>query len=498
MEKVKIFDTTLRDGEQTPRVSLNLNDKVIIAKQLEKLGVDIIEAGFPISSDGDFEGVKAVSEAVENVVVCALARCNKKDIDRAAEALVNAKHPRIHVFIATSDIHLEYKLKMTKEECVNKAVEMVTYARTLVDDIQFSAEDASRSKPEFLKEIIEKVIEAGATTINIPDTVGYSQSEEYYDLISYLMKNVKGIEKVTVSVHCHDDLGLATSNSIAGIRAGARQSECTINGLGERAGNASLEEIAMILDTRSDFYNVTTNIKTEEIYKTSKLISAITGVNIAKTKSIVGENCFLHEAGIHQDGVLKKRETYEIMNPDKIGIPKSDGMVLGKHSGKHAFVNFLSHHGFELSEEEILENFTKFKELTDHKKYITVDDIISLVGKQPYNENYKFHSYTSSNNDDGTATVYLNILHGDELITKRAIGNGQVDAAFNALNSIVKEDIKVVNFEINAVSSLSDALGEAKLVLKLHDNEIVTSGLDLDVIKASIQAYVQGINKFGI
>ncbi|MDI9517868.1 MAG: 2-isopropylmalate synthase [Bacillota bacterium] len=498
MEKVKIFDTTLRDGEQTPRVSLNVSDKIQIAKQLERLGVDIIEAGFPISSDGDFEAVKAVSEAVENVTVCALARCNKKDIDRAAEALQNAKHPRIHVFIATSDIHLEYKLKMSKEQCVNKAVEMVKYAKSLVDDIQFSAEDASRSNPDFLVEIFEKVIEAGATTINVPDTVGYAQNEEYYNLIDYVIKNTKNSDKVTFSVHCHDDLGIATANALAGVKAGARQIECTINGIGERAGNSSLEEVAMILDTRANYYNVSTNIDTTQIYKTSKLISAITGVSIAKNKSVVGENCFLHESGIHQDGILKNRETYEIMNPDKIGIPKSDGLILGKHSGRHAFVAFLKHHGFEMSEEEINENFIKFKELTDSKKYVTIDDITSLVGRLPYNENYKFHSYTSSNNNDGTATVYLNISHGDNLITKRAVGNGQVDAAFKALNSIVKRDIEVLNFEINAVSSLSDALGEAKVKLKLDDQEISTSGLDLDIIKASILAYVQGINKFGI
>ncbi|NLC95998.1 MAG: 2-isopropylmalate synthase [Erysipelotrichaceae bacterium] len=498
MEKVKIFDTTLRDGEQTPRVSLNMNDKVMIAKQLEKLGVDIIEAGFPISSDGDYEAVKAVSEAVENVTVCALARCNKKDIDRAAEALINAKHPRIHVFIATSDIHLKYKLKMSKEQCVEKAVEMVAYAKTLVDDIQFSAEDASRSDKDFLVEIFEKVIEAGATTINVPDTVGYAQPNEYYDLLNYVITNTKNSDKATFSVHCHDDLGISTANALSGVKAGARQVECTVNGIGERAGNSSLEEIAMILDTRSNYYNVTTNIVTTEIYKTSKLISAITGVSIAKNKSVVGENCFLHESGIHQDGILKNRETYEIMNPDKVGIPKNNGLVLGKHSGRHAFNAFLKQHGFEMEEEEIQKYFIKFKELTDKKKYVTIDDITSLVGELPYNENYKFHSYTSSNNDDGTATVYLNILHGNDLITKRAIGNGQIDAAFNALNSIVDKEIEVLDFEINAVSSLSNALGEAKVLLKLGDNEISTSGLDLDIIKASIQAYVQGINKFGI
>ena len=347
MEKVKIFDTTLRDGEQTPRVSLNMNDKVQIAKQLENLGVDIIEAGFPISSDGDYEAVKAVSEAVENVTVCALARCNKKDIDRAAQALTNAKHPRIHVFIATSDIHLEHKLKMNKQQCVEKAVESVKYAKSLVDDIQFSAEDASRSDPDFLVEIFEKVIDAGATTINVPDTVGYAQSDEYYKLLDYVITNTKNAKGITFSVHCHDDLGIATANALSGVKAGARQVECTINGIGERAGNSSLEEVAMILDTRSNYYNVTTNIDTTQIYKTSKLISAITGVNIAKNKSVVGENCFLHESGIHQDGILKNRETYEIMNPDKIGIPKSDGLILGKHSGRHAFIAFLRHHGFE-------------------------------------------------------------------------------------------------------------------------------------------------------
>lgn len=499
MDRVKIFDTTLRDGEQTPRVNLNKEDKIMIARQLEKLGVDIIEAGFPIASIGDFEGVQAVSRAVEKPIICGLARCIKADIDRAYEALKDAKHPRIHVFLATSDIHLEYKLQLTREEAIKRAVDMVTYAKSLIDDIQFSAEDATRTDKDYLCEIFAEVIKAGATTINIPDTVGYAQPLEYYEFISYIYNNTPGIKDVTISVHCHNDLGLAGANALAGVLGGARQIECTVNGLGERAGNTAIEEAAMIIDTRQSYYNVETGINTREIYRTSKLVTSLSGIEVSPTKAIVGLNCFLHESGIHQDGILKNRSTYEIMNPSKIGIPMNDGIVLGKHSGRHAFKVFLEHNGFDLEEENVNEAFKKFKKLTDQKKYVTVEDITALVmDEQPSADNYEFVSYISSTADDGATEVTVTVKKGEVVYKQSANGNGQVDAAYNAINKIVNQPIEITNYEIAAVSSQSDALGEAKVRIKLRNREINTSGLDMDVIKASILAYIQGINKLGI
>lgn len=498
MESVKIFDTTLRDGEQTPRVSLHQEDKIMIARQLEKLGVDVIEAGFPIASEGDFEGVAAVAKAVTRPIVCALARCVKGDIDRAAQALAEAKHPRIHVFLATSDIHLKDKLKLTREEAKARAVEMVAYAKSKVEDIQFSAEDASRTDWDYLCEVYGAVIVAGATTINVPDTVGYSQPEEYQRLITYIKEHTPGIDGVTISVHCHDDLGLATANALAGITGGARQVECTINGLGERAGNSALEEVVMALDTRFEHYGVKTNCKTREIYRTAKLVSSLAGMDVAATKSIVGMNCFLHESGIHQDGILKNRATYEIMNPAKIGIPMNDGLVLGKHSGRHAFSAFLSHHGFKLSSARLDSAFQAFKKLTDTKKYVTVEDVTAiLLEEAPKQDNLRFVDYQSVT-QDGKVEVTVRLLQDGREIVSSAHGNGQVDAAYRAINAIVNRPIEVINYEISAVSGKSDALGEAKVRMKCGTREINTSGLDMDVIKASILAYIQGINKLGV
>lgn len=499
MDQVRIFDTTLRDGEQTPRVNLNQEDKVMIARQLEKLGVDIIEAGFPIASIGDFEGVQAVARAVERPVVCGLARCVKADIERAAEALKDAKHPRIHVFLATSDIHLEYKLKLTREEAIERARAMVAYAKSFVDDIQFSAEDATRSDKDFLCEIFAEVIKAGATTINIPDTVGFIQPLDYYEFISYIKANTPGMENVIISTHCHDDLGMATANAMAGVQAGARQIECTVNGLGERAGNSSLEEVVMAMDTRADYYGVKTNINTREIYRTSKLVTSLSGIEVAPTKSVIGMNCFLHESGIHQDGILKNRATYEIMNPAKIGIPMNDGLVLGKHSGRHAFKAFLEHNGFRLNDDEVNDAFSEFKKLTDTKKYITVEDITSIImNDQPTDDNYKFVSYESHTTDEGETVVTVKLISDGEQVTATASGNGQVDAAYKAINRIVNQPIEITDFEINAISGKSDAMAEAKVRIKLGNREINTAGLDMDVIKASILAYIQGINKLGL
>jgi len=499
MEKVKIFDTTLRDGEQTPRVNLNKEDKIMIAKQLEKLGVDIIEAGFPASSEGDFEGVRAVAQAVEKPVVCALSRLVKEDIQRAAEALKEAKHPRIHVFLATSDIHLEHKLKMTRQQVIDRTRDLVAYAKSFVDDIQFSAEDATRTDKDYLCQVYEVAISSGATTINVPDTVGFIQPIEYHELISYIKKNTKGVENVTISAHCHDDLGLATANALSGVTAGVRQIECTINGLGERAGNTALEEAVMAIDTRSEMYDIGTNINTRQIYKTSKLVTSLTGIEIAPTKSVIGENCFLHESGIHQDGIIKNRSTYEIMDSSKIGIPKNDGLVLGKHSGRHAFKVFLEHNGFHFDDEKINEAFAEFKKLTDTKKYVTVEDITSLLTDgEIEKENYSFVSYHSATLEDKITQVSVILQKDGQIIQQTAVGNGQVDASYKAINKIVNQPIEIINYEINAVSSQSDALGEARIRLKLGNREINTSGLDVDIIKASILAYIHGINKLGL
>lgn len=496
MKKIKIFDTTLRDGEQTPRVNLNKEDKVTIAKQLEILGVDVIEAGFPISSEGDFQGVKAVAEAVEKPVVCALARCVKEDILAAANALESANHKRIHVFLATSPIHLKDKLNLTEEEAVRRAVEMVAFAKSLVGDIQFSAEDATRSDKDFLCRIFGEVIKAGATTLNIPDTVGFIQPHEYGAFIKYIKDNTKGIEKAVIAVHCHDDLGMATSNALAGVLGGAGQIECTINGLGERAGNTALEESVMAINTRSDLYKVETDIVTEELYKTSKLVTALTGAEIAPTKSIVGDNCFLHESGIHQDGIIKNRRTYEIMDPQKIGIPQNDGLILGKHSGRRAFKAFLAHSGVNVNKYEEEEIFYRFKKLTDEKKYISTGDIMALVEKEnPSEKDYKFISYVSKGLEEGLTQVQVKISKGQEEMIETAQGNGQVDAAYKAINKMVNKPVELLDYWINAISGKSDAQGEARVRVKLYDKEINTWGLDGDIVKASILAYIQGINK---
>lgn len=499
MRTIKIFDTTMRDGEQTPRVSMNKEDKIAIAQHLEALGVDVIEAGFAIASDGDFEAVKAVAEAVEKPIVCSLARAVKGDIERAAQALENAKHPRIHTFIATSDIHLEHKLKISREECLARAVEMVAYAKTFVDDVEFSCEDATRTDWDFLVEVYSAVIEAGATVINVPDTVGFTLPQEYFELISYLKQNVRGVEKVDISLHGHNDLGMATANALSGVLAGATQIEVAMNGLGERAGNTSLEEVVMALDTRQDFYQAKTNIVTEKIYETAKLVSAISGIEITPVKAITGANCFLHESGIHQDGFLKARQTYEIMNPARIGIPPNDGLVLGKHSGRSAFRHFVHTHGYDLDDARLDAVFVEFKKLTDRKKYITIEDIAGLIAKQdvPFDD-YHLVSYSAQNDSAGKVSVTVVMNREGRERTATASGNGQVDAAFNAINSIVGAALDIEDYQINAVSSHSNALGEARIRMRYGDEVINTSGLDKDIIFASMMAYVQGINRFGL
>jgi len=498
MEKmIKIFDTTLRDGEQSPGCSMNIEEKVQVAKQLEKLGVDIIEAGFPASSKGDFNSVKAIAESVTNVSVAGLARALKGDIDTTWEAIKNAKHPRIHTFIATSDIHMKYKLKKTPEEVYKQAVEMVRYAKSKCDDIEFSAEDATRTRPEFLYKIVEGAIEAGATAINIPDTVGYTTPDEFYKIIKGVRENVKNIDKIDISVHCHNDLGLGVANSLAAVKAGATQIECTVNGIGERAGNAALEEVVMAMRVRKDIYPGKNRINTEEIYKTSQLVTKITGVEVQPNKAIVGENAFAHESGIHQHGMLENKETYEIMTPESIGLSKNK-MVLGKHSGKHAFENHLNECGYELSKEKIEEIFIRFKELADKKKDVSTEDIEALIDgtREIKDKAYRLNRYTVNTGNTITPIVSINVEKDGEIIENVAFGDGPVDAAFKAIDKIVNVEFKLNKYVIKAVTEGSDAQGE--VFIRLGKNKRSYNGryTSTDIVEASIMAYMGAINNY--
>lgn len=496
--KIKIFDTTLRDGEQAPGYSMNISEKVEMAKQLEALSVDIIEAGFAISSADDFESIRAIAKNVEKPTICSLARLVKEDIDRAYEAVKDARHPRIHVFIATSDIHLEHKLKATRQEVLDRVKELVSYAKTLCSDIEFSAEDASRSDWKYLVEIFEAAIASGAGVINIPDTVGYTTPEEMYSLISYLKENVAGAENVEISVHCHNDLGLGVANTLAAVRAGATQIECAVNGIGERAGNASLEELVMALSTKGDYYGCETGINTKQIFKTSRLLSTITGVGINPSKPIVGANAFAHEAGIHQHGVLNNPMTYEIMSPESIGIIKNR-MVLGKHSGKHAIEARLNELGYELSPEDMENIFVEFKKLTDKKKSITDMDLIALAGAKKLGdvEIYTLVSFAVQSVSDMSATSSIKLSKNGEYYMDAAIGSGPIDAAFQAIERITETGSELLNYSIQSVTEGEDALGEAMVKLKSPENgDIFTGhGLSTDIIEASIKAYVNGVNK---
>jgi len=496
-DHIAIFDTTLRDGEQSPGVSLNMHEKLEIARQLENLGVDVIEAGFPISSKGDFEAVRAVARQIRKPAIAALARAVKRDIDRAWEALQEAEKPRIHTFIATSDLHMEYKLRMEPGEVLKRAVEMVCYAKSLCPEVEFSPEDASRSRPEFLYKVLEEVIRAGADVINIPDTVGYATPDEFGALIRGIRENVKGIDNVIISVHCHNDLGLAVANSLAAIQNGARQVECTVNGLGERAGNAALEELVMALRTRRNYYHFQTNIVTEQIYRTSSLVSSLTGVHVQPNKAIVGANAFAHESGIHQHGVLSNRETYEIMTPESIGLKKSQ-MVLGKHSGRHAFEERLRELGFDhLSREEINEAFEKFKDLADKKKYVTDDDIEALVSAElvqiPEMVQLEYYHITSGNSLIASATV--RITREGEAVEEAACGDGPIDAVFHAVERAVGMEVTLKDYRIRAITSGKDALGESTVKVEKDGKSYVGRGISTDIIEASVKAYINAINK---
>jgi 2-isopropylmalate synthase len=475
---------------------MNLQEKLEVAAQLEKLNVDVIEAGFAIASPGDFESVSEIAKAVKNAAVASLCRAVEQDIDRAWEAVKHAVHPRIHTFLATSPIHMKYKLKMSEDEVLEMTAFAVARAKKYCNDVEFSAEDASRSDKEFLAKVFSKAIANGATVINVPDTVGYSSPEEMAAYISYVKNHVDGIEKADISVHCHNDLGLAVSNTLASIRAGATQIECTINGIGERAGNTSLEEVVMNLRTRKDYYNAECGIDTRQIYHSSKLIQTITGVPVAPSKAIVGDNAFAHEAGIHQHGVLAERTTYEIMSPQEIGIPQNK-MVLGKHSGRHAFVDRLTELGYTLNQQEIDEAFARFKVLADKKKVVSDSDLDALVAMklEPANQHYKLDNFVINSGSKITATAVISLKVDDEIIEKVSGGDGPVDAAYKAIDSIIDKKIQLDDYSIRAVTEGEDALGEVIVKLSLDEKKTVGRGVSTDIIEASILAYLNGVNK---
>lgn len=493
---IQIFDTTLRDGEQSPGCSMNLKEKIEMAKQLEKMKVDIIEAGFAISSPGDFISVKTIAETIKDTVVASLARTTKEDIDRAWEAISNAVRPRIHTFIATSPIHMQYKLNMQPEQVFEQAVAMVKYAKNYCSDIEFSAEDATRSDPVFLARIFDGVIKAGATTINIPDTVGYTTPDEFYEFLMKIRNICPALDNVNISVHCHNDLGLGAANSLAAVKAGVNQIECTVNGIGERAGNAAMEEIVMALFTRRDIYNAETRIVTTEITRASKLLSRITGVKVQPNKAIVGENAFAHEAGIHQHGVLKNKETYEIMTPESVGL-STNNMVLGKHSGKHAFRSKVKELGFEMSEESLERAFAKFKVIADKKKQIYDRDIEALISKESVQvpKTYRMDSFVINSGNNITSTAVIKLIKDDKSIEKVSRGEGPIDAAFKAIEKIVGIDMKLEDYQLNSVTEGKDALGDALVKISVNDELYTGRGLSTDVIEASIHAYINAVNK---
>ena len=496
-ERVLIFDTTLRDGEQSPGCSMHLAEKLTLARQLERLGVDVIEAGFPIASDGDFEAVRAIAGELRESVVCGLARTGAADIDRAGQALERAARPRIHTFIATSDIHLEHKLRMGRERVLEEIDRAVRHARRYCDDVEFSAEDATRSDWGFLVRAFETALAAGAGTLNVPDTVGYTTPDEFSALIAHLRASVSGVERARISAHCHDDLGLAVANSLAAVRAGARQVECTVNGIGERAGNTAMEEVVMAIRTRPDvFSGLETGIRGEEIYPSSRLLSSIIGVPVQPNKAIVGANAFAHEAGIHQDGVLKAAITYEIMTPQSIGRASNE-LVLGKHSGRHAFRDRLAELGFTLEGEPFEEAFRRFKALADAKKTIWNEDLEALATDAVVRTDERFQveeiSVLSGTFAKPTATVALRI--DGQLRKATALGIGPVDAIFKAIAELTETKSELERFHVNAITGGMDALGEVSVAVSEGGRRVIGNGADPDIIVASARAYVHALNK---
>lgn len=498
MRTIGIFDTTLRDGEQSAGINLNVQEKLEIAQQLARLKVDIIEAGFAIVSPGDFAGVKAIADNVKDVTVCSLARAVPGDIDRAWDAIKGAERPLIHTFIATSEIHMEHKLRKKPDEVVEMAVAAVKYARNLCPEVEFSAEDATRSDWDFLCRIFTQVIEAGATAINVPDTVGYTSPSEFGQLLAYLKEHTPGLDRVVLSVHCHNDLGMAVANSLAAVEAGADQVECTINGLGERAGNAALEEIVMALRTRSDYFGAGTRVATEHIYRTSSLVSTLTGMPVQHNKAIVGSNAFAHEAGIHQDGMLKNRLTYEIMTPQSIGIPTSR-LVLGKHSGRHAFRDRLAELGYVLAEPELQKAYERFIELADKKKEVSDRDLEALVQGElaAVEDLFELDYLHVSSGITTIPTATVRLRKQGELFEEAACGDGPVDAVYKAIDRIVALPVKLKEYGIKAVTGGQDALGEVSIRVEGPAGKILSGrGLSTDIIEASARAYVHVLNKF--
>ncbi len=495
-EKVIIFDTTLRDGEQAPGASLRPEEKLEIAQSLEALGVDVIEAGFPISSKGDFLAVNLISKKIKKCIICGLARAKKEDIKTCAQALEPAKRKRIHVFLATSEIHRKYKLKKAKDEILKLACWGVKYARKFCQDIEFSPEDATRTEIDFLLKVIEEVIKAGAKTINIPDTVGWAYPEEFRTLIQTILNKVPNINKAIISVHCHNDLGMAVANSLVAVKAGARQVHCTINGIGERAGNAALEEVVMGIKVRKDIFNLDVNIKTPLLYKTSRLVSKLTGFLVPPNKAIVGKNAFRHEAGIHQDGILKERKTYEIMSPSQVGFPETE-LVLGKHSGRHAFKKRLEALGFSLTQKELEKAFKKFKELADKKKAIYDEDLISIIEEKirPVKEVYKLVSFKVNTSTSAPPTAEIELKFKNKILKAKATGDGPVDACYKAIDKITQIKPKLLNFKLNAITKGKDAQGQANVELEYKGKEFSGVGTSTDIIEAAIKAYLKAINK---
>jgi 2-isopropylmalate synthase len=495
-EIVKIFDTTLRDGEQSPGASMNTAEKLRLAVQLEKLGVDVIEAGFPAASEGDFEAVSQIAAKLQNTEVAALARANQADIDRAWDAVKGAAKPRIHTFIATSDIHMEYKLKMSRDQVVAAAVEAVRYAKSFTGNVEFSAEDGSRSDRDFLCRVFEAAIAAGATTVNLPDTVGYAIPGEFAEMVKYVRQNTPNIDQAVLSVHCHNDLGLATANTLAALAAGARQAEVTINGIGERAGNTSLEEVVMALHTRGNYLPLATHIQTEHLYPTSRLVSLITGIIVQPNKAIVGANAFAHEAGIHQDGMLKNPMTYEIMRPETVGLSATK-MVMGKHSGRHALRSRLKEMGYDLSDDELSLVFKKFKELADKKKHVMDEDLEAIVTEGVLRTTDVF------------ALQYLHVSAGTTVMPMASVqlaingrsvrgagyGNGPIDACYNTITKLTHTGAELLRFSISALTGGTDAQGEVTVRLRENGLTALGRGSDPDILTASALAFINGLNR---
>ena len=493
---IKIFDTTLRDGEQAPGCSMNPAEKLEVARRLERLGVDVIEAGFPASSPGDLESVRSIAGIIKNSVVAGLCRSLEKDIDAGWQALSKAESPRIHIFLATSPIHMEYKLKMTPDQVLEQAVGAVKYAKKLCADVEFSAEDSFRSDPDFVAKVFGAVIAAGATTVNAPDTVGYAMPDEFGAFIRYVKEHTVGMEKAALSTHVHNDLGLGVASSLAAIRAGADQIECTINGIGERAGNASLEEIVMALRVRKDYWKADTRIDTTQIYTASRLITKVTGVKVQPNKAIVGENAFAHEAGIHQHGVLANRATYEIMPPESIGLPKNQ-MVLGKHSGKHALADRLKELGFTVDNADLESIFAEFKAIADKKKIVSDRDIEALAQGVSFQmpETWKLVHWAVDSGSALGATGTIQLQHKDgSLHKKAALGNGPIDAAFTVIDQIIGKEPKLDSYDLGAITEGEDAQGETSVKISLGDRHWNGRGVSVDIVESSIKAYIAAIN----